>query len=125
MKGRCFNRNDAAFDNYGGRGITMCDRWLKFDNFISDMGPKPMGFSIERINNNGNYEPSNCKWIPRPDQGRNRRCNYAVTIDGKTASINAWAVSLGVSPWMIYGRIKNGWNQVDAVLTPSRAKKVK
>ena len=73
MKGRCLNQTDAAFKDYGGRGIKLCDRWHSFDNFYEDMGDCPPGHSIERIDVNGNYEPSNCKWIPRKLQARNTR----------------------------------------------------
>jgi hypothetical protein len=65
MKNRCFNPKSQAFKNYGGRGITVCERWMKFENFFSDMGPRPDGLEIDRINNNGNYEPDNCRWTTR------------------------------------------------------------
>ena len=73
MRKRCNNKNDARYNDYGGRGITVCERWNSFENFLADMGPRPKGFSIERVNVDGNYEPSNCKWIPWRDQSKNRR----------------------------------------------------
>jgi len=78
MRQRCNNPNDKAYRYYGGRGIKVCDRWEltrggSFENFFADMGPRPDGYSIERINNDGDYEPSNCKWIPRGDQPENTR----------------------------------------------------
>lgn len=73
MKGRCLNETDAAFGDYGGRGIRICDRWMSFENFYADMGDCPSGYSIERIDVNGNYEPKNCTWIPRNKQPRNTR----------------------------------------------------
>ena len=73
MVQRCTNPNHTAYRYYGGRGIRVCDRWLSFPNFLDDMGTRPAGYSIERIDVNGNYEPSNCKWIPRLDQWKNRR----------------------------------------------------
>jgi len=78
MVRRCVNPNDASYEYYGGRGITVCDRWLEsIKNFFDDMGPAPAGYSLERVDVNGNYEPENCKWIPLSDQSKNRRCSLA------------------------------------------------
>lgn len=73
MKQRCTNPNDSSYKNYGGRGITFCKRWLKFENFLDDMGEKPRGLSIDRINNNGNYNKRNCQWATPKQQANNRR----------------------------------------------------
>lgn len=73
MKARCFRENRDDYRNYGARGITVCDRWLVFENFLEDMGVKPLGTTLERINNDGNYEPGNCMWATRTTQSRNRR----------------------------------------------------
>ena len=73
MKGRCLNETDTAFKDYGGRGIRVYERWLSFENFYADMGECPRGYSIERIDVNGHYEPGNCAWIPRNMQPRNTR----------------------------------------------------
>ena len=76
MMRRCYNQNTKDYKNYGGRGIEVCERWHKFENFLADMGPRPAGeYSIERVNVNGNYEPSNCIWLPKSQQSKNRRNN--------------------------------------------------
>jgi len=73
IRQRCNNPNTDGYNDYGGRGIIVCERWDTYENFLADMGPRPIGHSIERIDNDGNYEPLNCKWIPLVDQPKNRR----------------------------------------------------
>jgi hypothetical protein len=89
MKVRCYNKNSQKYSDYGGRGITVCDRWLNsFVNFYNDMGKKPSAnHSLERIDNNGNYCPENCKWGTRYEQANNKRNNVKLNIDGKEMTI--------------------------------------
>jgi len=73
MKKRCLNHSNPRFKDYGGRGIKVCDRWMKFANFLSDMGERPKGLTLERMDNDGNYEPGNCRWATYFDQQHNKR----------------------------------------------------
>jgi len=93
IKQRCCNIEDHAYKDYGGRGITMCDRWLNsFENFISDMGDKPEGlFSIDRKDNDLGYSPDNCFWATKKEQGKNKRNNRWITHNGETKHLQGWA----------------------------------
>jgi len=97
MRQRCMDTNDASYKNYGGRGIIICERWNKFENFLADMGEKPKGLTIERRNNNGNYSPENCFYATSKEQNRNKRSNRIIKYDGKEQCISAWAEELDVS----------------------------
>lgn len=106
MKTRCFNPNYRDFDLYGGRGITVCARWLSFDAFLADMGPRPPGLTLERIDNDKGYEPGNCVWASRRVQAENRRTNMRATVDGVAKMARDWIKELGVSPNAFYTRAR-------------------
>ena len=108
---RCSNPNDPSYKNYGGRGITVCPQWTGesavpgakksiggFKQFISDMGPRPEGHSLDRIDNDGNYTPDNCKWSTQKEQASNRRDNVWVTLDGETKLFTHWCTQAGLDP---------------------------
>ncbi len=117
---RCVNPASPAYSNYGARGITVCDRWRKFRNFLADMGCRPSSgkYTVERVNNDGNYEPTNCRWATYTEQGRNKRSNRILTIDGKTLCLTEWATVSGVNPCTIHARLRKQWPARDAVFTP-------
>lgn len=82
MRDRCRNPKNRAYRDYGGRGIKVCDRWKSYAAFAADMGERPPGYTLERVDNDGDYTPENCRWASRRDQQRNRRINVYVTIEG-------------------------------------------
>lgn len=103
---RCTNPDSQAFPNYGGRGIKVCDRWLEsFDNFFADMGFRPEGMSLERKENNGNYEPENCIWANALDQASNRRNTIPVEHNGRRISLRRFASEIGVGYHGLYVRV--------------------
>lgn len=95
MKARCLRSTHPCFRKYGARGISICERWMRFENFIADMGNCPEGMSIDRIDNDGDYEPSNCRWTTRLVQQNNRRCCVYIEHEGKTRTMSEWARELG------------------------------
>ena len=121
MKARCFNKKNGCYKNYGKRGISVCKTWLKFENFLANMGKRPRGHSLERIDNNKGYCRSNCKWATRREQNSNKRTNIMVTIKGKTKPLHHWSDFFGLSRGTVNSRInRGGWDPVEALTTPIR-----
>jgi hypothetical protein len=109
MKSRCYYRPNRYFFRYGGRGVTVCARWLdNFEAFLSDMGEKPKGLSLDRIDNNGRYEPNNCQWATPAQQSRNTMRTRMITFDGVTLCMRDWATRLGLNPVTLLYRFKRG-----------------
>jgi hypothetical protein len=110
MLARCHNANNKDFKNYGGRGIVVCDQWRgSFEMFLADVGPRPSAqHSIDRIDNNSNYEPGNCRWATRIEQGCNKRNNVMVTIDGSEKTISQWARHYGIDRRTAWRHHKEG-----------------
>ena len=123
MLTRCYNPNFKFFNYYGGRGIGVCKRWQKFENFYADMGDRPEGKSLDRINNSKGYSPKNCKWSDAKEQSRNRSGLHTLTANGKTACMGEWAEVTGLSVGTLWNRVKLGWTDEDAVNTPKVRKR--
>lgn len=119
-KSRCFNQKNHAYSRYGGRGITMCDRWKNsFKNFLEDMGNRlTPNHSLDRIDNDGDYCPENCRWATPTEQANNTHKNHRITIGGFTLTVAEWARKLEVDPDRIHDRLKIGWSEVDAIFLP-------
>lgn len=121
MVARCTMVNAKNYRYYGGRGIRFCERWKQFENFLADMsecpGPK---FTLDRKNNDGNYEPSNCRWATELQQRRNRSTNRLMTYQGETLCASEWADLLGLNLRTIYTRMNKGWLDVQVLGTPVR-----
>lgn len=119
MLKRCKSKTDKSFKNYGGRGIKVCERWHKFENFLEDMGEKPTPkHSIDRIDNNGNYCPENCRWATQKEQARNKRNNYLITFRGKTKCLQQWAEDYNIKWFTVRNRLENNWDIEEALTTP-------
>ena len=119
MKGRCYNPNDPNYKDYGGRGITICDEWRDsfeaFRDWALTNGYRD-DLTIERLNVNGNYEPSNCTWLTNKEQQNNKRNNHLLSYNGKTQTISQWSEETGLDWMVIYDRIRNGW-PIERILT--------
>lgn len=116
---RCYCKSSSGYRKYGARGIAVCERWRNsFKNFYADMGDRPPGMSIERIDNNGPYSPENCKWATRKEQASNTRRNVIVEANGKRLTLTDWANELGLSPSALTNRIKRGMSPEEAVTAP-------
>lgn len=119
MRERC--KLDSRSKNYGPRGIRVCDRWQQFENFLEDMGQRPSAaHSLDRIDVNGNYEPSNCRWATLHEQSRNKRSTVNITIGGTTRCLTDWALLNGVIPQVAAKRIRRGWDPIRAVTEGGR-----
>lgn len=116
VRQRCLNPRAQAYKNYGGRGIKICRRWRKFESFAADMGPMPDGFMLDRIDNNKDYEPSNCRWVSFAESNRNKRTVVSLTLNGRTQLMVDWARELKINPDTLRHRINKGWS-AEKVLT--------
>jgi hypothetical protein len=119
---RCTNPNDRVYPRYGGRGVTVCERWLEsFEAFLVDVGPAPsQEHTIDRIDNACGYEPGNVRWATQQEQQRNRTNNRYLTANGQTKLIEDWAKDIGISVHTLWTRVSRGWPDDEVVNTPLR-----
>ena len=119
MLDRCRNERHPQYADWGGRGISVCERWKEFKNFLQDMGASPsQDATLDRIDNDGDYCPENCRWATRKEQLRNTRRNFNITHNGVTKCVTDWAAEIGVCANTIKHRLKRGWEVSRAVETP-------
>lgn len=124
MRARCGNPNHTSWKRYGGRGIRVCERWLDFPNFLADMGPRPgPAYSLDRVDNDGNYEKSNVVWATKRQQGNNRGDCHFLEFEGESLTIAEWARRKGINPITLAARIYAGWSVERAIMTPVTATK--
>lgn len=121
MVRRCHNPSAAKYSYYGGRGVTVCDRWrYSFENFLSDMGQCEKGLTLERTDNDCGYSPANCRWATRLQQANNRRSNRVLEFDGKRLTVAEWARLLRISSSVIYSRLARGKTVEESLVAPGR-----
>lgn len=120
---RCKNPNNPAYPRYGGRGITVCERWKTFAQFLADVGERPdPSLTLDRIDNNGNYEPSNCQWATLAQQGSNKRNNRILTFQGKSVTLAEWSRITGIKRTTIDQRLNYGYSVEQALSLPVRVR---
>lgn len=121
MRIRCSPKaSELEKKTYFGKGIRVCERWQVFENFLQDMGERPPGLQIDRIDNNGDYEPSNCRWATRKTNCRNTSCNRILTFNGESKPVSEWAEAMGVLPTILFTRLFNGWTVERTLTQPLR-----
>ena len=124
MIARCSNPKTARFKYYLGKGITVCPGWQRFENFLADMGERPNGKTLERLDSSRGYYPANCVWATPKEQALNRPTTRMITAGYKTQSLTDWARQLNIQPSAIRWRIQHGWGEEQAVTyTPRRDKR--
>lgn len=112
MKQRCNNKNHKQYKNYGGKGIKFCKKWEKFENFYSDMG-EPNGLTLDRINNDGDYKPSNCRWVSSKVQNNNTSRNVRIIFNSEKRTLAEWSEKVDIPYSTLYDRYKRNWNIKD------------
>lgn len=119
MRDRCNNPKNRAYPAYGGRGITVCERWQSLANFKADMGDPPAGLTLDRIDNDKGYSPENCRWATPLEQSRNRRSVRILTLNGETLPLPTWADRAGLTVRQLRQRLDAGWDLARALARPT------
>ena len=117
MKGRCLNPKNKDFKNYGARGISVCESWMKFENFLADMGDSPQGMSLDRIDNSLGYFKANCRWATKRDQENNTRRSVLVSFNGRSQTVAQWEHEYGFKKKEIRSRLRRGWTMDNIIRT--------
>ena len=126
MLSRCENPHNSKYQRYGGRGIKVCDEWHQFSNFVKwsdSIGGRPEKYTLDRINNDGNYEPSNCRWATRFQQATNKSSNVVLEYNGESKTLIEWSISIGISWNTLWNRLKRGWSVEDILTRPVKNNK--
>ena len=125
MQSRCYNPNDKRYKDWGGRGIKICNEWVEnIDSFVSwaISNGYQNGLTIDRIDNNGDYSPDNCRWVTLAENNQNRRSSIFYTYNGKTQNLQQWCNEYGISRSMVNKRLKMGWDFEKALFTPKQTR---
>ena len=120
MKTRCTNPGNASYKNYGAKGISYCKRWETFANFLEDMGVRPEGMTLDRIDRTKDYGPNNCRWANRREQTLDRGCTVWIEYQGRTQCLTDWALELNLNLTTLKERLKQNWSIEKAFTTPPR-----
>lgn len=120
MFSRCYLATHPVYKHYGGRGIKVCKRWRDFGLFIDDMGPRPDGTTLDRIDVNKGYDAENCRWATPHEQAINKRPRVIIKFDGRSQSAQEWAKELGIDVATLLVRLRRGWSVQRALTTPPR-----
>lgn len=115
MISRCTNPRFDSYPYYGGRGISVCERWKTFANFLTDMGPAPDRLTLDRKDSDGDYSPENCRWATKSQQANNTRRNVNITLDGRTQTMSQWCAELGLVVGTVHSRLKRGFSPSEAL----------
>lgn len=123
MRYRCEKPTHKSYKDYGGRGIRVCDRWQRFENFLADMGEAPAGMQLDRVDNSSGYSPENCRWATPRQNSNNKRSNHFLEFEDQRLTLAQWSRTLGIPRDTLSNRIRSGWNVANVLTKPVRQMK--